>query len=138
MESPKRFKRYLQTRRFTGRRGITPIKTRQKRIIPKTHRHRVEDVPIHKHPIPQLSSERKKADKGQYSEDSKREGNQGGHDQGKREDTKEPTPLKSIGNQEDTKESVHPGTLQEVQQLSEQYAFHETSDKTEIEAEELL
>ena len=157
METQKRFRRYGTTRRFTGRRGITPIKTRQKRLIPKTrrsshsekdgiiqkthsflnHRHRVEDVPISKHADADHHEKREEADKNQHSENQERKGNQGGQDDGKREDTQKHSQVEPSRDAQNRKESIHPGTLQAVHRLSEPTAFHETSDKTEIEAEEL-
>ncbi len=144
MEPQKRFRFPSKTLRFTGRRGLTPMKTRQKRLIPKTRRHlsknTVEDgIQLRKHTDSQLDGERKKTDESQHRENQEREGNQGSQGGGKREDTQKQTQLEQSRDQQNTEESVHPGTLQTLHPMSEQSisACDPQTDKTEIEAEVL-
>ncbi len=144
MEPQKRFRFPSKTYRFTGRRGLTPMKTRQKRLIPQTRRqmskNTVENgIPLRKHTDSQLHGEREKTDKSQHGKNQQREGNQGSQDHGKREDAQKQTQVESIGNKENTEESVHPGTLQTLHPMSEQSisACDTQTDKTEIEAEVL-
>lgn len=117
------------------------MKTKQKRLIPKTHKHRVEDdVSLRKHTDSQLSCEWEAPNQEKYSEDQQREGHQDSHLRRKWKDKKEYTQVEQCGDKQDKKESVHPGTLQAVHSLSEQTfatACDQTSDKTEIEAEVL-
>lgn len=143
METNKTLGRYLQTRRFTGRRGLTPMRSKHKIRVTKTRGHKVErrnHVPILKHASSQQHGERKEDDQNQHSEDTQRQGNQDSCDERKREDEKEHTQIEQIRNTENSEKSVHPGTLQAMCGLSEQQqlsAEYEASDKTQIEAEEL-
>lgn len=140
MDVQKSLRRYLQTRRFTGRRGLTPMKTKHRKTIPKTRGHRVGKkihVPVLKHTSPQRDGEWGTEDENKHSEHQGQEGNQNSGSQGKREDTKEHTQVEQSGNSENSEKSVHPGPIQTLPDMPEQSAVHETSDKTEIEAEEL-
>lgn len=143
METKKTLRGYLQTRRFTGRRGITPMRSKHKIRVTKTRGHKVErrnHVPILKHTSSQQHGERKEDDKDEHSENTQRQGNQDSCDERKWEDQKEHTQVKQRGNTENSEESVHPGALQAMCGLSEQQqlsAEYEASDKTQIEAEEL-
>lgn len=131
--------RYPQTRRISGRRGLTPIRSKKK-VVSKTRGHKIEKkryVPLRKHTGPQHNEGRKNGLKDQYSEDSQRKGDEDGSDSGKREDTEEQTHVEQVGSKEDSAESVHPGPLQTVPDLLEQTAVVQTSDKEEIEAEVL-
>jgi hypothetical protein len=132
--------RYALTRRTTGRRSLTPMRSKQKKTIPKTRGHRVgkkPHVPIFKHTSPQRDGERKTEDKKEHSEHQERQGNQDSGDQGTWKDTKEYTQIESGRNTENSEKPVHPGPLQTVLELSKQTALHETSDNAEIESEEL-
>lgn len=117
------------------------MKTKQKRLIPKTHKHRVEDgVSLRKHTDAQLPGEWKTSDTSEQGENQQREGHQNSSVGGKWEDTKEHTQVEQSGDEQNTKESVHPGTLQTMHQMSEQTlttACDTQTDKTEIEAEVL-
>lgn len=135
-----KIKRYIQTRRFTGRRGLTPIKSKHKAHLRKTRGHKVEYkpyVPILKHTGSQQHDERKEDNKSEYSQSEKRQGNEDSHHEGKREDTQEHSQVKQGGNTENSKESIHPGPLQALLRLLESTAACEEDDKTEIEAEEI-
>lgn len=132
--------RYALTRRTTGRRSLTPMRSKVKKTIPKTRGHRVGKklhVPVLKHPSPQRDGERSSEDKKEHSEHQGQEGDQDGRSEGKWEDTKEYTSIEPSGNTENSEESIHPGPVQTVPDLSEQTALHQTSDKESIESEEL-
>lgn len=135
-----KIKRYIQTRRFTGRRGLTPIKSKHKVHLRKTRGHKVEYkqyVPILKHASAKQHDERKEDDKSEYSQGEERQGHQDSTHEGKREDTQEHSQVEQGGNTENSKESIHPGPLQALLRLLESTAAYEEDDKTEIEAEEI-
>lgn len=142
MESKKSL-RYAKTRRYTGRRSITPMKSKHRKTIPKTRHHKVErktHVPVLQHTGSQQLSERKEADKDQHSQHTKWEGNQDSHSPGERKDTQEHSQVEQVRNTENSEEPIHPGLIQTLPDLSQSEitAVDQTSDKTEIEAEELL
>ena len=133
--------RYLQTRRFSGRRGLTPMRTKHRRSVPKTRSHRVEkkaDVSVRKHTISHVNRKWKEANEEECCQDTKREGDKDGDSGSGRKDKEKCSQIEQIGDQQDSKESVHPGPIQAVPGLSEQSAYDQTSEQTEIEAEELL
>jgi hypothetical protein len=112
-----------RTRRLHGRRGITPIKSKRKRILktrcskPST---KVENgISIQQHTSPRSSEERSFCDEKEHSEHKQWKGDKISGDHGKREDEKECQEVEQCGNQEDSTESVHPGSLPELSQLSE-------------------
>lgn len=132
--------RYRLTRRISGRRGVTPIKSKHRKTIPKTRGHKLEKkpyVPLRKHTNAQSDEERKEPYKDKYSEDSERQGNQNSSSEGKRDNTEEHTQAEQVRNPEDPAESVYPGTVQTLPDLFEQTASVQTADKTEIESEEI-
>ena len=141
MEPKKRFRFPTKTLRFTGRRGITPMKTKQKRLIPKTRKHKVEDgILLRKQADSQLSKEREASDKSKYGENQQGERHQDGSLGRKREDAKEQTQAEQSRDEQNQEESVHPGTLSTLCSMSEQpvaTACDTLTDKTEIEAEVL-
>ena len=139
MEVSSSLGRYAQTRRISGRRGLTPIRSKKK-AVPKTRGHKVEKkryVPLRKHTGSQHTEERVPGDTDKHSEDSERQGNQDSHDSGTRQDTEKHTQAESIRAEEDSTESVHPGPVQTLPDMSEQTAVVKTADKEEIEAEVL-
>lgn len=132
--------RSLQTRRFTGRRGLTPIRTKQKRTIPKTRSHRVETkpyVPLREYTGSLESSERKASDKEEHCNDKKREGDQSGDCERGEQNQEERSQIESKGNTENSAKSVHPGPVQALSALPRESADDETCEETHIEAEEL-
>ena len=132
--------RCLQTRRFTGRRGLTPIRTKQKKTIPKTRGHKVEKkpyVPLRKHTSTQQLGERQATDQEKHSQDQQREGDQGSGRGGKREGEEEHQEIIEVRDTENSTESIHPGPVQTVSALPEQAAVHTSSETPLIEAEEL-
>lgn len=142
-----RVKRYLQTRRFTGRRGLTPMKTKHRKTIPKTRGHKVEKkqhVQLPKLSNPKRHDERQEGDKNEHCESEEWKGGEDSCYQGERKDTEKHTQIDQRGDTEDSEESIHPGLIQTLPRLPEQAtiaktsAVDETSDKKEIEAEELL
>jgi hypothetical protein len=138
--SAKKSSRYVHTRRLTGRRSITPIRSKQKKLIKKTRGHKVERKPyvsILKHTTANSDGERKETDKSQLSDGQEREGDKDGSLEGERKDPKEHTQANESGNTENSEESIHPGPVQTVPNMSESTASPETSDKAEIESEKL-
>jgi hypothetical protein len=133
-------KKYPMTRRFTGRRGITPMKSKHKKIA-KTRNHKVEgkrNVQLLQHTKSRNDEEWKDTGSQEYCEDSKRQGDKDSGCQGKWEDTKECAQTNQGGNTENTEKSIHPGPIQTVSNVSESAtADDKEADKTEIEAEEL-
>lgn len=132
--------RCLQTRRFTGRRGLTPIKTKQKKSIPKTRGHKVEKkpyVPLRKHTSSQQSGKRQTTDQEKHSQDQQREGDQVGCCGGERKDEEKHQEVVQCRDTENSTESIHPGPVQTLSALSEQAAVHAPSETPLIEAEEL-
>ncbi len=132
--------RCLQTRRFTGRRGLTPMKTKQRRVIPKTRGHRVEKkpyVPIRKYAGSHNNEGRKETDTKESCENSQWEGNQGSHNLGGQENKEECKETQSIRNTENSEEPVHPGPVQALSEMHPQSADDTTSEKGGIESEEL-
>ena len=140
MEVTQTLGRYKYTRRITGRRAITPIQSKHRKLIKKTRGHKVERKPyvsILKHAVSHIGGEWKETDKSQLGEHSEREGNQDSHDKGKGKDEEEHTQVEQIRNTENSEKSVHPGPVQTVPDMSQQAAYDQTPDKTEIEAEVL-
>ena len=140
MDGTKTLRRYFQTRRFKGRRGITPMKTKHKKPIPKTRGHKVERkpyVPIRKLTNAQQHGQRDTKDKDEHCKDSQREGDQDSHHEGERKDQEEHTQVEPSRATENSEKSVHPGPLQTVPGLPEQTAAHTETDETQIESEEL-
>lgn len=140
MEVTKTLGRYLHTRRVTGRRSITPIRSKHKKLIKKTRGHKVEHKPyvsILKHATTDSDGERKETDKSQLGDNQEREGDKDSSLEGEWKDPKEHTQAEQSGTTENSEESVHPGPVQTVSHMSESTASPETSDKTEIESEKL-
>jgi hypothetical protein len=138
MEVTETLGRYKYTRRITGRRAITPIQSKHRKLIKKTRGHKVERKPyvsILKHPVSHIHGGREEENKNEFCDNSQREGDQDSHDKGKGEDKKEHTQVEQIRDTENSEKSVHPGPVQTVPDLSQQAAYDQTPDKTEIEAE---
>ena len=138
----KELKRFFQTRRCSGRRAITPMKKKSKHkvCIGKTRGHKIERkpyVPIRKHTDSHRFEKRKGTDTSEYCEDSERQGDKDSGDTKGWEDTEEHSHLEQTRDTENTEKSVHPGPVQTVPGLFESPADDQTSDKTDIESEEL-
>lgn len=128
-----------KTRRFTGRRALTPMKSRHK-TIPKTRCHRVEKKPhvsIRKHSVPHVEGRREETDPKKHCEDSQREGDQDCCDHERREDKEEHTQAETLRGTENSEKSVHPGPVQTVSVMHQEGADDQTYANAEIEAEEL-
>ena len=141
MEVTKTLGHYKYTRRFKGRRALTPMRSKHKCQIKKTRGHRVEKrphVPLLKHTSPLHDGERKEEDQSQLGQYSQWQGDQDSHHKGGEEDAKEHTQTELIRNTENSEKSIHPGPVQTLSDMSESAtADDQASDKTEIEAEEL-
>lgn len=134
-------KRYFQTRRFTGRRGITPMKTKQRKSVPKTRGHKVDKkpyVPIRKHTGAQRHCEREGTNTEECSKDSKREGEQDSHSGEGRQNKEKHAQVEPIRNTENSEKSIHPGPVQTLPEMHKWCADDTETAETEIEAEELL
>jgi hypothetical protein len=140
MEVGKTLGCYKYTRRFKGRRALTPMRSKHKCQIKKTRGHRVEKrphVPLLKHTGSLHDGEWKEEDQSQLGHGPQWQGDQDSHNQGGEEDTKEHAQVESVRNTENSEKSIHPGPVQTLPDMSEQSADDQTLDKTEIEAEEL-
>ena len=133
--------RYAKTRRFTGRRSITPMRSKHKhKSIGKTRGHRVEKknhVQLLKHTGPQHDEKWEGNNKDQHSRGTEGQGNQDCDSPRKREDTQIDEEAEQFRDKKDSKESIHPGPLQTLSNMSEQTADYQNQDKEGIEAEEL-
>ena len=128
------------TRRVTGRRAITPMRSKHKNHIKKTRGHKIGKktyVPLLKHTVSYNDGEREKKDTGQCSEYQKRQGNEDSDDKGGKEDTQELTQVEQIGNTENSEKSVHPGPVQTLPDLLEGCADDTQAEETQIESEVL-
>jgi hypothetical protein len=133
-------KRYFQTRRFTGRRGLTPMKSKHKKSVPKTRGHKVEKrpyVPIRKHAGSQQSSERETTDPQEHRKDTEWKGDQDSHSDERWENKEEHPQVVEGGATENSEKSVHPGPIQAVSELYKWCADDTETTETCIEAEEL-
>lgn len=130
-------KRYKFTRRYSGRRAITPMRSKVKKIQ-KTRGHKVEKkhVPLckqtssHDH---EKRSETSHEDKhGEYQE---WKGKQNGYCQAGEEDKEEQTQVEQERNSTDSTKQIHPGPIQALLCLS---ASQYDTQEEKIEAEQLL
>lgn len=123
-----------RTRRFHGRRAITPLRPKRKRIL-KTRCHtKVGNVSIQQHTGSRSDGKWSSQDQKEHSEHQGREGNKIGGDHGKWKDSEECEELDQCGNEEDSELTVHPGSLQEVSRLPE-YASSDSTNETELKGE---
>ena len=132
-------KKYPLTRRFTGRRGITPMKSKHKKII-KTRSHKVEgkrNVQLLQHTKSRNDEEWKDTDTQECRENSERKGNKDSGFDGKWQDAQECPQVNQGGGSENSEKSIHPGPIQALSGLPESAAVSPTSDETQIESEEL-
>lgn len=131
-------KRYKFTRRYSGRRAITPMRSKLKKIQ-KTRGHKVEKkhVPLFKHTSSFHDGERKKEDESQCCKHTERKGNQDSDNKRGKENQKEHTSSEQERNDQDSKESIHPGPVQTLPRLPE-HAYGDDTQEETIEAEQLL
>ncbi len=131
-------KRYRFTRRYSGRRAITPMRSKLKKIQ-KTRGHKVEKkhVPLFKHPSSFHDGEREKEDESQCCQHTERTGDQDSNDKRGEENQKEHTCPEQKGNSADSTESIHPGPVQTLPRLPE-HAYGDDTQEETIEAEQLL
>lgn len=141
MDKTSSLKRYLQTRRFTGRRSITPMRTKHRKAALKTRGHRIGKkpyVPIRKHTIPQQLREWETTDTKEYCEDTGGQGNQDSHPDEGWQNKEKHAQIDQSRNTENSEKSVHPGPLQAMSEVYKRCADDTETTETEIEAEELL
>jgi hypothetical protein len=104
------------TRRLHGRRAITPMKSKGKKVAIKKTRchHKVEThVQLPKHTSPRNVHERSPPSENQHCLHQERKGNKDSGGEGKREDTEEHQETITQGSQSDSECTIHPGSLQE-------------------------
>lgn len=127
-----------KTRRLQGRRSVTPIKPRRKRILKTRYRKRVENgVSIQQHSSSRSDGKRSTEGQKEQCGDCERKGDKDSRGDREREDTQEHQEANSCGNEEDSAESVYPGSLQELHELSE-LAVADITNETELQEEEGL
>ena len=139
MESKKTL-RCSQTRRFSGRRGITPIRGKHKKPIPKTRGHKVEKkpyVPLRKHTSSQQHGKWQEKDTKEHCENSEREGDEICNLGDGRQNQEKCEVVVQSGNSENSEKSVHPGPVQTLSEMCKQPAYDKEGEETSIEAEEL-
>lgn len=130
-------KRYKFTRRYSGRRAITPMRSKVKKIQ-KTRGHKVEKkhVPLckqtssHDH---EKRSETSHEDK--HGEHQEWKGKQNGDSEGGKENQEEQTQVEQKGNPTDSTKQIHPGPIQTMLLMS---ASQYDTQEEKIEAEQLL
>ncbi len=112
---------------------LKPGKTRGHKIGKRDH------VSLLKLAGSQHDGQRQGKDKDQHSEYQEWQGNQNSDSPGEWKDTQIHQEVEQIRDEKDTNESIHPGPLQTLPHMPEQQisAGNQTSDKTEIESEEL-
>lgn len=126
------------TRRIQGRRGITPIRSKKKRIVKTRSSKRVENgVPVQQHTSTRSHREWEKEREKEQCTDCKWKGDQDSGGDRKWDDSQEHKEAVQRGNQEDSEQSVHPGSLQELCELSE-LAVTDITNETELQEEEGL
>lgn len=147
MDSRATLRRYIQTRRFSGRRGVTPMRTKHRKPVTKTRSNRVEkrsDVSVRKHTISCVNRKWKEENEKEHRNDQERKGDKDCDSGGGEEDKEECSHVEQRGDSADPEESVHPGLVQTLSGLLEQTpqsnecADDQEADQTEIEAEVLL
>ncbi len=127
-----------KTRRITGRRSVTPIKPRRKRILKTRYRKRVENgVSIQQHTGSRSDGKWREEDEEEHSRDKEWKGIQDCGTDRKWEDSQEHQETVQCGNTENPAKSVHPGSLQELHELS-QLAVADITNETELQEEEGL
>jgi hypothetical protein len=127
-----------KTRRITGRRSVTPIKPRRKRILKTRYRKRVENgVSIQQHAGSRGDGEWREEDEEEYCRDSEWKRNKDGGTDRKWKDTQEHKETVKCGNTENPAKSVYPGSLQELHELSE-LAVADITNETDLQEEEDL
>lgn len=116
---PLRTSVFKKTRCLHGRRAITPIrhkkkKTRSNHLVGK---HGVK-LPICEHSGASHVGQRENEDKKEYSGNQEWKGDEDRGNRGEREDKDINKATESRGNPIDSNESVHPGSIQELREVS--------------------
>jgi hypothetical protein len=117
------------------------MKSKHKRSVAKTRSSKVEAkpyVPLRKHTSPLLDEQWQSNHAQEHCQDCQRTGDEDSCLGGEWQDQKEHKEIEQIRDTENPEQSVHPGPVQAVSELSEQTAVVQTSDETEIVAEVLL
>lgn len=131
---------YKNTRRIVGRRSLTPMRGKKKRILKTRCCSRVgkSDVPILQQANALFNEEGKEEGQNKHCQHPKWEGCQNCLVKRRWQNTEEHTQTIQEGDCTDSKESLHPGTVCPVRELPESTdASGESDAQTEIEAEQL-
>lgn len=132
-------KRYKFTRRYSGRRAITPMRSKLKKIQ-KTRGHRVEKkhVPLSKQTSTHHDEEGSKTcHQDEHCGHQEWKGEQNGHHQGREENQEEQTQTIEERSSTDSTKQIHPGPIQTLLLVSATAAITDTQEE-KIEAEQLL
>ena len=121
-----------KTRRFHGRRSITPMKHKGRKPA-KTRCHNRNGVQLREHTSSFHDNERQGENKDQHCENQKREGDKDSECSRERKDTEVHEEVIQLGNSEHSEKPVHPGSVQELRELS---ASVQVTDETDQQEEE--
>jgi len=132
-----------KTRRFHGRRAITPIRNRKNKRYARTRSHnRVEEsnaIPVLQQTDSHVGEKREEDHKKEHSRCEKREGDKDSRDEGKREDAEKHETPETEGDSRHSELTVHPGSVQGLPiNTSEdsENAVSASSNVTHLEEEE--
>lgn len=132
-----------KTRRFHGRRAITPIRNRKNKRYARTRSHnRVEEsnaVPVLQPADSHIGEKQEKDDKKEHSGCEKREGDKDSRDEGKREDAEKHKTPHTEGDSQHSELTVHPGSVQGLPTNTSEdseNAVTASSNATHLEEEE--
>ena len=105
-----------KTRRFHGRRAITPIRNRKNKRYARTRSHnRLEDsngVPVLQRTDSHVGEKREEDDKKEHSRCEKREGDKDGLNEGKGAHAEKHETSDTQGDSQHSELTVHPGSVQ--------------------------
>lgn len=132
-------KRYKYTRRYSGRRAITPMRSKLKKIQ-KTRGHRVEKkhVPLCKQTNTHDHEKRSETNhEDEYCEHQEWKGEQNGSYQAGKEDQEKQTQVEQKRNSTDSTKQIHPGPIQTLLCVFDTASQYDAQEE-KIEAEQLL
>jgi hypothetical protein len=131
---------YKYTRRVIGRRSITPMRGKKRRLTKTRCCHKVEknEVSVHQQASSCHDETRKTESQDEHCEYSEWEGGENSPPKRKWKDTEKHSQTLQGGDCEHSAEPLHPGTVCTMRGLSEESnASAQTDAETEIETEEL-
>lgn len=132
-----------KTRRFHGRRAITPIRNRKNKRYARTRSHtRVEEsnvVPVLQRTDSHVGEKREEDDKKEHSRCEKREGDKDGLNEGKGAHAENDEASDTQGDSQHSELTVHPGSVQGLPTNTSEgseNAVSASSNATHLEEEE--